>query len=147
MPFVESKIPSMRWPLHWCGLAEEALDDALCDSKSRRAFLGIEFSRESVLDTLTLHIVRQRLQEGDLALVPPDENCDYFVAPVFPVRASTIVTADITNAPRFDQDGGWGARAREPPHWNGIKWRLGMMSRIGGDASSGQITAASQRRR
>lgn len=132
--FVESKMPTMHWPLQWCALAEETLDDALWDSKTRRAFQGIEFSRESVLVTTTLLSVRQRLRGSDLAFVPFDETCAYFVAPVIPVRGCTIVSAAISSAPGSTKMKG---RARGPENLHtvsGVKWKLGMMLLIGGDA-------------
>ena len=50
----------------WCGLADEAVEDAIYDSHARSSFMGIDRSHESVPGATTLIGFRHLLQANDL---------------------------------------------------------------------------------
>lgn len=138
-PFVESKMPLMYFLQQWCSLADETLEDVLCDSNTLREFVGMGLSRDLVLDTTTLLKVLQQLRGSDLALVPFDEIRAHLVVRVISMRASMILNAAIIDAPGSTKKK---VKARDSEIFHtesGIEWHFGMMSRIGGDAHSGQM--------
>ena len=56
----------MYFVQQWYGLADEATEDALYDSRALSAFVGIELAQESVPDATTLLKFRRLLEEKGL---------------------------------------------------------------------------------
>lgn len=76
----------------WYGLADEALEDALYERQALRDFVGIDLSRESVLDATTLLKFKRLLLANDLTKALFDEISAHLTAQGRLMRAGTIVT-------------------------------------------------------
>ena len=83
----------------WYGLADEALEDAICDSQALRDFVGIDLSRESVPDATTLLKFRRLLVTNDLTKALFEEINSHLAQQGLLMRAGTIVDATIIAAP------------------------------------------------
>lgn len=77
----------------WYGLADEALEEALCNSQSLRDFVGIDLSRESVPDATTLLKFRRL---GARAIASVDAALTWKVS----WRARTMRLSCLSHGPR-----------------------------------------------
>ena len=73
----------------WYGLADEALEDALYDSKAMRDLVGIDLSHESVPDATALLKFRRLLLANDLTKALSDEINAHLAEQGLLMRAGT----------------------------------------------------------
>ena len=119
----------------WYALADEALEDALYDSRSMRAFVG----GEVVPDATTLLKFRHLLERHELTKqLFAEVNALLAERGAF-LREGTIVDATIIAAPPSTKNK---AKERDPEMHQtkkGNAWRFGMKAHIGVDAGSGLV--------
>jgi IS5 family transposase len=122
----------------WYALADEALEDALYDSLSLRAFVGVTGS-EVVPDATTLLNFRHLLEEHDLTKSLFAAINAQLQSQGLLVREGTIVDATIIAAPSSTKNK---ARERDPEMHQtrkGNTWHFGMKAHIGVDLHSGVV--------
>ncbi|SEP96002.1 transposase, IS5 family [Ectothiorhodospira magna] len=121
------------------GLADEATEDAVYDSQSIRAFVGIDLSREGAPDATTLLHFRRLLEKHELTRVIFEAIQGHLAAQGLLLREGTIVDATIIAAPPSTKNR---AKARDPEMHQtkkGNEWHFGMKAHIGVDAVSGLV--------
>ena len=84
---------------HWFNLSDPAVEDALYDSASMRAFVGIDLGREPAPDETTVCKFRHLLEAHDLGKNLFEEVGRHLQAKGLKVSSGTIVDATIINAP------------------------------------------------
>jgi IS5 family transposase len=84
---------------HWFNLSDPAVGEALYDSPTLRAFVGIDFGQEPVPDETTVCKFRHLLEEQGLGQVLFDEVTQHLRAQGLAVSTGTIVDATIIAAP------------------------------------------------
>ena len=95
----------------WYALGDEALEDAVYDSKALRTFAGIDLSVESVPDSTTLLGFRHLLEKHELTQRIFGEVGALLAEKKFSMQEGTIVDATIIAAPPSTKNQ---ARARDP---------------------------------
>ena len=121
------------------GLADEATEDAVYDSQSIRAFVGIDLSREGAPDATTLLHFRRLLEKHDLTRAIFQAINGHLAEQGLLLREGTIVDATIIAAPPSTKNR---AKARDPEMHQtkkGNEWHFGMKAHIGVDAVSGLV--------
>jgi IS5 family transposase len=121
------------------GLADEATEDAVYDSQSIRAFVGIDLSREGAPDATTLLHFRRLLERHDLTRAIFAAIQGHLAEQGLLLREGTIVDATIIAAPPSTKNR---AKARDPEMHQakkGNEWHFGMKAHIGVDAVSGLV--------
>jgi transposase, IS5 family len=124
---------------HWCGLADEAVEDALYDSQALRGFAGIELGRAPVPDATTGLQFRHWLERHDLTRALFDELGMMLAERGLLMRQGTIVDATIIAAPASTKNK---TKARDPGMHQtkkGNQWHFGMKAHIGVDVASGVV--------
>ncbi len=84
---------------HWFNLSDPAVEEALYDSPTMRAFVGIDLGREPVPDETTVCKFRHLLEEQGLGRPLFEEVARYLRAQGLAVSTGTIVDATIIAAP------------------------------------------------
>jgi IS5 family transposase len=84
---------------HWFNLSDPAVEEALYDSPTLRAFVGIDLGQEPVPDETTVCKFRHLLEEQGLGQVLLDEVTQQLRAQGLAVSTGTIVDATIIAAP------------------------------------------------
>ncbi len=84
---------------HWFNLSDPAVEEALYDSASMRAFVGIDLGREPVPDETTVCKFRHLLEAHNLGHQLFEEVARHLQAQGLKVSSGTIVDATIINAP------------------------------------------------
>ncbi len=129
----------MYFVQQWYGLADEATEDALYDSRALCRFVGIDPGRESVPDATTLLKFRRWLEKNGLTETILDTvNAGLRERGLMPNRG-TAVDATILNAPSSTKNKD---KARDPDMHQtrkGNQWYFGMKAHIGADADSGFV--------
>src|SRR6476661_1400856 len=123
----------------WYGLADEALEDALCDSQTLRGFVGIDLAAVTVPDATTVMNFRHWLERHDLTKVLFDEVGATLEERGLLMRQGTIVDATIIAAPPSTKNK---SKARDPEMHQtkkGNEWHFGMKAHIGVDVASGVV--------
>ncbi|MBI5381535.1 MAG: IS5 family transposase [Opitutae bacterium] len=120
----------------WYALAEEALEDARCDSQTLQRFARIELDAEGVPDATMLLKFCRLLETHDLckALLAAI-NAD-LIARGLLLRAGTLVDATLIAAPASTKNG---KRARDPEMHQTKKsdpWHFELKAHIGADRDS-----------
>ena len=119
----------------WYALADEALEDAIHDSRAMRAFVGADV----VPDATTLLKFRHLLEEHDLTRhLFAEINAVLSERGAF-LREGTIVDATIIAAAPSTKNQ---AKARDPEMHQtkkGNAWHFGMKAHVGVDAGSGLV--------
>jgi transposase, IS5 family len=123
----------------WYTLADEALEDALYDSRAMSEFVGIELGRENVPDATTLLKFRRLLEQHDLTAANLPEVNAHLGERGLLMRQSAVMDATIIAAPSAtkNEDG-----KRDPEMHQakkGNRWHFGMTMHTGVDAQSGLI--------
>ena len=120
----------------WYGLADEALEDALCDSQAMQRFAGIELDAEGVPDATTLLKFRRLLETHDLCkALFTAINADLAARGLL-LREGTLVDATLIAAPSSTKNE---KRARDPEMHQtkkGNQWYFGLKAHIGTDRDS-----------
>jgi len=121
------------------GLSDEGTEDAIYDSQSARAFVGIDLGRESVPDATTLLKFRRLLEKHALTKCMFDVINSELEAEGLLLRKGTIVDATLIAAAPSTKNV---AKARDPEmrqSKKGKQWYFGMKAHIGVDAVSGLV--------
>jgi hypothetical protein len=84
---------------HWCNLSDPAVEEALYDSPTMRAFVGIDLGREPVPDETTVCQFRHLLEPHGLGRGLFDAVTEHLRAQGVTVSTGTIVDATIIAAP------------------------------------------------
>jgi IS5 family transposase len=103
----------------WYGVAEEAMEDAIYESQALQDFVGIDLSRESVLDATTLLNFRRLLEAGELTKKMFEEINAHLHQQGLLMRAGTIVDATHHRSAQFDQERQRRARRGDAPGQEG----------------------------
>jgi IS5 family transposase len=123
----------------WFGLADEALEDALYDSRSMSSFVGIDLRRESVPDATTVLKFRRLLEQHRLTAQLFEGINAHLAEHGLLLREGTLVDATIIAAAPSTKNK---AHARDPEMHQtkkGNQWYFGMKAHTGADADSGLV--------
>jgi IS5 family transposase len=129
----------MYFVQQWYGLADEATEEALYDSRALCRFVGIELGRESVPDATTLLKFRRWLEEQGLAKTIFDTVNAGLRERGLLLSKGTLADATILAAPSSTKNKD---KARDPQMHQtrkGNQWYFGMKAHIGADADSGLV--------
>lgn len=121
------------------GLSDEGMEDAIYDSQSIRAFVGIDLTHESAPDATTLLKFRRLLEQHHLTRRIFDEINGHLASKGLVMREGTIVDATLIAAPPStkNRDG-----ERDPDmHQSkkGNQWYFGMKAHVGVDMDTGLV--------
>lgn len=121
------------------GLSDEGIEDAIYDSQSIRAFVGIDLGRESALDATILLTFRHLLDANGLTRQIFETINGHLAEKGLMMREGTIVDATLIAAPPStkNKDG-----KRDPEMHQSKKgndWHFGMKAHIGVDGASGLV--------
>ena len=121
---------------HWFNLSDPAVEEALYDSPSLRAFVGIDLGQEPVPDETTVCKFRHLLEEHGLGRVLFDEVTEHLRTHGLAVSTGTIVDATIIAAPSSTKNA---TGTRDPAMHQtqkGRQWYFGMKGHFGVDSQS-----------
>lgn len=119
---------------HWFDLSDPAAEEALYDSLSMRAFVGIDLGREPVPDETTILNFRHLLERHNLGKALFERVNKYLASRGLKVAGGTIVDATIIAAPSSTKNRD---KARDPEMHQtrkGQQWYFGMKLHIGVDS-------------
>jgi transposase, IS5 family len=132
----------MLFVQHWFNLADEACEEALYDSASLRAFVGIDLGRERVPDGTTLLKFRRLLEKHKLGEALFAKVGAVLQSRGLKVGSGTIVDATIIGAPSSTKN----AEGKRDPEMHqtrkGKMWHFGMKLHIGVDSHTGLAHSA-----
>jgi transposase, IS5 family len=126
----------------WFNLSDPAVEEALYESQSMRAFVGIDLGREPAPDETTVCRFRHLLEAHDLGRRLFDEVNRHLAGKGLKVATGTIVDATIINAPSSTKNK---EQARDPEMHQtkkGKQWYFGMKAHLGVDSRTKLIHAA-----
>lgn len=132
----------MLFVQHWFNLADAGCEDALYDSPSLCAFVGIDLGRERVPDSTTLLKFRRLLETHDLGQALFGKVGQVLQDHGLKVGTGTIVDATIIGAPSSTKNAD---KARDPEMHQtrkGQQWYFGMKLHIGVDSRTGLAHSA-----
>lgn len=118
---------------HWFNLSDPAVEEALYESASMRAFAGIDLGREPAPDETTMCKFRHLLERNDLGTKLFQEVGRYLQERGMKVSSGTIVDATIITAPSSTKN----ASGERDPEMRQVKkgnqWYFGMKAHVGVD--------------
>ena len=121
---------------HWFNLSDPAVEEALYDSPTMRAFVGIDLGREPGPDETTVCKFRHLLEEHRLGPVVFEIVAHHLRAHGVTVSTGTIVDATMIAAPSSTKNAA-GTRDPEMPQTRqGQQWYFGMKGHFGVDSQS-----------
>jgi IS5 family transposase len=123
----------------WYGLADELLEETICDSVAMRIFVGIDLSVEAVPDATTLCHFRELLRVHHLGEAILAEINALLEERKLLLREGTIVDATIIAAPSSTKNA---TQSRDPQMHQtrkGNQWHFGMKAHVGVDRDSGTV--------
>jgi IS5 family transposase len=121
---------------HWFNLSDPAVEEALYDSPTLRAFVGIDLGQEPVPDETTVCKFRHLLEQHGLGRALFDEVTQHLRAQGLAVSTGTIVDATIIAAPSSTKNA---TGTRDPAMHQtqkGRQWYFGMKGHFGVDSQS-----------
>ncbi len=119
---------------HWFNLSDPAVEEALYDSPTMRAFVGIDLGREPVPDETTVCKFRHLLEQHGVGRVLFDEVARHLRAQGLTISTGTIVDATIIAAPSSTKNA-TGTRDPEMHQTKkGRQWYFGMKAHVGVDS-------------
>ena len=121
---------------HWFNLSDPGVEEALYDSASMRAFVGVDLGREPVPDETTVCNFRHLLEAHELGKAIFDEVGRHLHQQGLKVSSGTIVDATIINAPSSTKNA---AGERDPEMHQtkkGNQWYFGMKAHLGTDSKT-----------
>jgi IS5 family transposase len=127
----------------WYGLSDEAVEDAIYDSQSVRAFVGIDLARETAPDATTLLKFRRLLETNDLTQRMFMAINATLTQKGLLMRSGTIVDATIINAPPSTKNAEHARDGDMHQTKKGNEWYFGMKAHVGADAESGLVHSSS----
>lgn len=125
----------------WFDLSDPAVEEALYDSGSMRAFVGIDLGREPVPDETTVMRFRHLLEQHQLGEKIFEQVGRVLLQRGLRLSRGTIVDATIIAAPSSTKNAD---RARDPEMHQvkkGNEWHFGMKAHLGVDSQSKVIHA------
>jgi len=135
-PIGVERMLRMYFLQHWFNLSDPAVEEALYDSPTMRAFVGIDLGREPVPDETTVCKFRHLLEQQGLGPQLFDEVGRHLRAQGLTVSTGTIVDATIIAAPSSTKNAS-GTRDPEMHQTKkGQQWYFGMKAHIGVDSRS-----------
>jgi transposase, IS5 family len=121
---------------HWFNLSDPAVEEALYDSPTMRAFVGIDLGREPVPDETTVCKFRHLLEDHRLGQVVFEIVAQHLRAQGVTVSTGTIVDATIISAPSSTKNA-TGTRDPEMHQTRkGQQWYFGMKGHFGIDSQN-----------
>jgi IS5 family transposase len=118
---------------HWFNLSDPAVEEALYDVASMRAFTGIDLGREPVPDETTVCKFRHLLEEHGLGKRMFEAVGAHLQSKGLKVSSGTIVDATIIAAPSSTKN----AEGKRDPEMHqtmkGKDWHFGMKAHVGVD--------------
>jgi len=124
---------------HWFNLSDPAVEEALYESASMRAFAGVDLASEPAPDETTVCKFRHLLERNGLGTRLFQEVGRYLQRQGLHVSSGTIVDATIINAPSSTKN----ASGERDPEMHqtkkGNQWHFGMKAHIGVDVASGVV--------
>ncbi len=124
---------------HWFNLSDPAVEEALYESNSMRAFVGIDLGRERVPDETTVCKFRHLLEKHRLGKRIFKAINTHLAQPGMTVGRGTIVDATIIHAPSSTKNKD---EKRDPEMHStqkGNQWFFGMKAHIGVDSKTGLV--------
>ena len=121
---------------HWFNLSDPAVEEALYDVASMRAFVGIDLGREPVPDETTACKFRHLLEEHGLGKRLFEQVGRHLDSQGLKITTGTIVDATIIAAPSSTKNAD---KARDPEMHQtkkGNEWHFGMKAHIGVDSKT-----------
>ena len=121
---------------HWFNLSDPAVEEALYDSPTMRAFVGIDLGREPVPDETTVCKFRHLLEDRGLGAALFDTVTHHLRTHGMTVSTGTIVDATIIAAPSSTKNA---TGTRDPERHQtkkGQQWYFGMTGHFGVDSQS-----------
>lgn len=138
-PIGVERMLRMYFLQHWFNLSDPGVEEALYDSTSMRAFVGIDLGRERVPDETTVCKFRHLLERHRLGQrIFKAVNAELARAGIT-VGRGTIVDATIIHAPSSTKNK---TGERDPEMHStqkGKQWYFGMKAHIGVDSKSGVV--------
>lgn len=121
---------------HWFNLSDPAVEEALYDSRSMRAFVGIDLGREPVPDETTVCKFRHLLEGHGLGERVFAAVGEHLQTQGLKISTGTIVDATIIDAPSSTKN----REKRRDPEMHqtrkGNQWYFGMKAHIGTDSKT-----------
>ena len=120
-------------------MSDESIEDAIYDSQSTHALVGIDLGRESAPDATTLLKFRHLLEANGLTRQIFDTINGHLAEKGLMMREGTIVDATLIAAPPStkNKDGKRDPEMHQSKKGNG--WHFGMKAHIGVDVASGLV--------
>jgi IS5 family transposase len=135
-PIGVERMLRMYFLQQWFNLSDPAVEEALYDSPTMRAFVGIDLGREPVPDETTVCKFRHLLEEHGLGRVLFETVQEHLGAHGLTVSTGTIVDATIIAAPSSTKNA-TGTRDPEMHQTKkGQQWYFGMKGHFGVDSQS-----------
>jgi IS5 family transposase len=135
-PIGVERMLRMYFLQHWFNLSDPAVEEALYDSPTMRAFVGIDLGSEPVPDETTVCKFRHLLEQHGLGQTLFDTVRDHLRAQGITVSTGTIVDATIIAAPSSTKNA---TGTRDPgmhQTQKGRQWYFGMKGHFGVDSQS-----------
>jgi IS5 family transposase len=120
----------------WFDLSDPAVEEALYDSRSMRAFVGIDLGREPVPDETTVMRFRHLLEEHQLGARIFEEVGRVLLGRGLRLSKGTIVDATIIAAPSSTKNAEGGRDPEMHQAKKGNAWHFGMKMHVGVDSQS-----------
>jgi transposase, IS5 family len=120
----------------WFNLSDPAVEEALYDSPTLRAFVGIDLGQEPVPDETTVCKFRHLLEQHGVGRVLFDEVTQHLRRQGLAIKTGTIVDATIIAAPSSTKNA---TGTRDPgmhQTQKGRQWYFGMKGHFGVDSQS-----------
>lgn len=135
-PIGVERMLRMYFLQHWFNLSDPAVEEALYDSPTMRAFVGIDLGREPVPDETTVCKFRHLLEQHGMGRGLFDEVARHLHAHGLTISTGTIVDATIIAAPASTKNA-TGTRDPEMHQTKkGNQWYFGMKGHFGVDSQS-----------
>ena len=121
---------------HWFNLSDPAVEEALYESVSMRAFVGIDLGCEPVPDDTTVCKFRHLLEAHGLGRGLFEQVARHLQAQGLKVASGTIVDATIINAPSSTKNQSGERDPEMKQTKKGNQWYFGMKAHIGVDSKT-----------
>src|SRR5215831_13933831 len=135
-PIGLERMRRMYFLQHWCNLSDPAVEEALYDSPTMRAFVRIDLGREPVPDETTVCKFRHLPEDRGLGAALFDTVTQHLRTHGMTVSTGTIVDATIIAAPSPTKNA---TGTRDPEMYQtkkGQQWYFGMKGHFGVDSQS-----------
>ncbi|MGH8552955.1 MAG: IS5 family transposase [Methylococcales bacterium] len=119
---------------HWFNLSDSAVEEALYESVSMRAFVGIDLGHEPVPDETTACKFRHLLESHDLGRQLFEQVGRHLSSQGLRVSSGTIVDATIISAPSSTKNQSGERDPQMKQTKKGNQWYFGMKAHVGVDS-------------